>query len=113
MVNYSLCNRPSYLNFSKNKMQNTDLRIGIYCSDVKVLIDDSQLQLSVLTIDYYVLTDNSVLVSNTTLIGAEMGIKTCDSNCKDSNLYCGIDFLKTHSKMIVVYPFNFGRRWQI
>ena len=88
MVNYSLCNRPSYLNFSKNKIQDTELHIGIYCSDVKVLIDDSQLQFGWLDIDYYVLTDNSVLVSNTTLIGGGLYIV---SNCKDS---IGIDFLK-------------------
>ena len=42
-------------------------------------------------IDYYVLTDNSVLVSNTTLIEGSIA---CVSNCKDSNLHCGIDFLK-------------------
>ena len=94
MVNYSLCNRPTYLNFSKNKIQDTELHIGIYCSDVKVLIYGSQLQLGVLYIDYSVFTDNSVLVSNTTSIGGGLGIGMCDSNCKESNLHCGIDFLK-------------------
>ena len=94
MVNYSLCNRSSYLNFSKNKIQDTELHIGIYCSDVKVLIDDSRLQQSRLGIDYYVLTDNSVLVSNTTSTGGGLYIEICVSNCKESNLHCGIDFLK-------------------
>ena len=70
LVNYSLGNRPSYLNFSKNKMiQDAELYIGIYCSDVKVFIYDSQLHLGGLNIDYYVLTDNSVLINNTTSIG--------------------------------------------
>ena len=94
MVNYSLCNRPSYLNFSKNRIQDTELHIGIYCSDVKVLIDDSQLQHGGLQIDYYVLTDNSVVVSNTTSIGGGLYIEMCVFDCKDSNLHCGIDFLK-------------------
>ena len=94
MVNYSRCNRSSYLNFSKNRIQDTELHIGIYCSDVKVLIDDSQLQFCDLDIDYYVLTDNSVLVSNTTSIGGGLYIEMCVFNCKESNLHCGIDFLK-------------------
>ena len=94
MVDYSLCNRSSYLNFSKNRIQDTELHIGIYCSDVKVLIDDSQLQFGDLDIDYYVLTDNSVLVSNTTSIGGGLYVEMCVFNCKESNLHCGIDFLK-------------------
>ena len=41
LVNYSLCYRPSYLNFSKNKLQGTVLII--YCSNVRVIIDDSRM----------------------------------------------------------------------
>ena len=40
------------------------------------------------------LTDNYVLVSNTTSIGGGLDIEMCVSNCKESNLHCGIDFLK-------------------
>lgn len=44
VVNYSLCHGPSYFNFSKNELHiedGTELSIGMYCSNVHILIADS------------------------------------------------------------------------
>lgn len=65
-LNYSLCNRPSYFNFSHNNLH-SELLLGINCSDVQILIADSSFQndnIIGLNIDFDILTNNSVLVSN-------------------------------------------------
>ena len=93
LVNYSLCYRPSYLYFSKNELQATVLII--YCSNVWVIIDDSRM-LGGLGMDYSVMTNNSVSVSNSIISGGEVNIGMCvtGSNCDDNHLRCDLDFLK-------------------
>ena len=67
-VDYSLCNGPSYFNFSKSKLHEIDIDIGMHCTGIHVLVEDSTLY-SVLKVDYSVLTNNSFFVSNSIVTG--------------------------------------------
>ena len=93
-VNYSLCNGPSSLDFSRSKLEDTKLHIGVYCSDVAVLIDDSTLS-GGLKMDYSVLTNSTVAVSNSLFSGEIVDISLCvNFDCvKNSDLQCYATFL--------------------
>ena len=85
LVDYTLCDTSSYFNLTKNILD-AKLNIRIYCSDTQVLIDDSRLSDEV-TIEYSVLTNNSIRVSNSRFCGGGMtiGITCYGSNCGNRN----------------------------
>ena len=93
-VDYSLCDKPSYFNFSKSKLH--DINIGMHCTGIQVLVEDSTLY-SELRVDYSVLTNNSFFVSNSIVTGdiRFSGDTTCfGSQCDISSLQCDAAFLK-------------------
>ena len=107
-VNYS---QPGYFNFSKNELcteDGTELHIGIYCSNVHVLIEDSIFENASevgLSIDYSVFTNNSVLVSNGTFRGE---VTVMCSDCADRNLQCygtWLRFTRTTFNFSAVFDF--------
>ena len=92
-VDYSLCDGPSYFNFSKSKLHEIDIDIGMHCTGIHVLVEDSTLY-SVLKA---VLTNNSFFVSNSIVTGDTRFYKdtTCfGSQCDISSLQCDAAFLK-------------------
>ncbi len=93
VVNYSLCYGPSHFNFSRSKLQDAELYIGIHCSDLWVLIDDSWL-FGRLGIDYSVLTNTSVVLSNSALLSSGATFVLCDGTCNHYSLHCNGVFLK-------------------
>ena len=42
-VDYSLCDVPSYFNFSKSKLHEIDFDIGMHCPGIHVMVEDSTL----------------------------------------------------------------------
>ena len=93
-VNYSLCDRASYFNFSNNSLS-SGLLLGVKCSDVHLLIADSVFlngKVIGLNMDFDVLTDNTVMITDTVFRGA-LCIYTCYSDCDELNLHCTRSFL--------------------
>ena len=82
-VYYSLCDGPGYFNFSKSKLHEIGIDIVMHCTGIQVLVEDSTLH-GLLNVDYSVLTDNSVFVSNSIVTGGiyTFGDTTCfESQC--------------------------------
>ena len=98
-VDYSLCDGPSYFNFSKSKLHEIDINIGMYtyCTGIQVVVEDSTLYNGELHVYYSVLTNTSFFVSNSVVTGsiAFYEVTTCfGSQCDISSLQCDAAFLK-------------------
>ena len=99
LVDYSLCDGPSYFNFSKNKLHEIDINIEMHCPDIQVVVEDSTLHKRSLLVDYSVLTNNSFFVSNSIITGdvifyGESNTTCFGSQCDISSLQCDAAFLK-------------------
>ena len=68
-VMYSLCNGPSYFNFRKSKLHDIEIFIVMDCTGIHVLVEDSTLYSGTLIVDYPVLNNNSLFVSNSIVTG--------------------------------------------
>lgn len=68
-VSYSICSTPSYLKFRNNSFD-SELSLGVKCSDVHLFIEDSMFQnnkIIGLSIYFDILTKNTITISNTVL----------------------------------------------
>ena len=100
-VDYSLCNGPSYFNFSKSELHDTSLHIGMYCPGIQVLVEDSTLY-SELDVYYSVLTNNSFFVSNSIVTGDITFNGWFGSQCDISSLQCDAAFLKIMNTTLIL-----------
>ena len=95
LVNYSSCSRPCscQFNFTANHlstvMNSTEMELWIYCSDVRALISDSSFE-SCFVIDYNMLIENSVVLSNNTFRGS-VRVHMCT---EEANHSCSHNVLK-------------------
>ena len=106
-VSYSVCNAPSYLMFSHNSF-NSELSLGIECSDVHLVIADSAFQndkITGLSVYFDIVTKNTITITNT-VFNSAISISTCFSDCDESNLRCTPNFLafdRNHSSFLRLF----------